>query len=296
MCLHLLNSSVFMVDRHGENMEQDNEKNAREIGYHIPHSTEELEEDILEYLYTTWSAGRQVSAVEICNAFTITGRELRAIRKQMLSHGYLIEDVKDDILRLTEIGKIQGEECHTRHHNLAQFLQMTCGLEEEQAQKNACRMEHVVDSEVIDGVRDFLKYGDTYDRIARKLDLHSLYEEGSYTFCLSMYRLETRYPRRLAEEFALFHDQIELVVKKEQSMFYLQTKEQENPFYLWFLNGEQWTMAEKQEKGYPIPAEIFVYGFSNMIPVTECECLIGITKKAVPPSEEECRELNIHIW
>lgn len=287
---------MFMVDRPGESMEQDNEKNPREIGYNIPHSIQELEEDILEYLYTTWSAGRQVSSPEISSAFTITGREFRAIKKQMLSHGYLIEDANDGILRLTEIGKIQGEECHTRHHNLAQFLQMTCGLEEEQAQKNACRMEHVVDSEVIDGVRDFLKYGDTYDRIARKLDLHSLYDEGSYIFCMSMYRLETRYPRKLAEEFALFHDQIELVVKKEQSVFCLQTKEQKLDFYLWFLNGEQWTMAEKQEKGYSIPAEIFVYGFSKMIPVTECECLIGITKETMPPGEKECRELNIHIW
>lgn len=277
-------------------MEKDNEKSAREIGYNIPHSTEELEEDILEYLYTTWSAGRQVSSAEVCSAFTITRWEFRAVKQQMLSHGYLEEEMADGLLKLTEIGKIQGEECQTRHHNLTQFLQMTCGLEEEQAQKNACRMEHVVDSEVIQGVRDFLKHGDTYDRIARKLDLHSLYEEGSYTFCMSMYRLETRYPRKLAEEFALFTDQIELEVKKEQSIFYLHTKEQKMPFYLWFLSGGQWTMAEKQEKGYPIPADLFVYGFSNMIPVTECECLIGITKKIVPPSEEECRELNIHIW
>jgi len=278
-------------------MEKDNEKSAREIGYNIPHSTEELEEDILEYLYTTWSAGRQVSSAEVCSAFTITRWEFRAVKQQMLSHGYLEEEMADGLLKLTEIGKIQGEECQTRHHNLTQFLQMTCGLEEEQAQKNACRMEHVVDSEVIQGVRDFLKHGDTYDRIARKLDLHSLYEEGSYTFCMSMYRLETRYPRKLAEEFTLFTDQIELEVKKEQSIFYLHTKEQQKmPFYLWFLSGEQWIMAEKQQRGYPIPTEIFVYSFSKMIPVTECECLIGITKKTVPPSEEECRELNIHIW
>lgn len=277
-------------------MKQESDNMAGEIGNNIPHSTEELEEDILEYLYTTWRSGRQVSSGEICSAFTITGWELRAVKKQMLSHGYIVENGSDGILHLTDIGKIQGEECHTRHHNLTQFLQMTCGLGEAAAQKNACRMEHVVDSEVIYGVRDFLKYGDTYDRIARNLDLLSLYEEGNYTFCMSIYRVETRYPRSLADEFGLFMDNVELEVRKETSLFYLQTNEQDFWLYLWYLNGEQWVMAEKQEKGYCIPAEVFVYTLSTMVLVTECECLIGLTKEAKPPSEEECRELNIHIW
>lgn len=44
-------------------------------------------------------------------------------------------------LTLTAFGKAQGAECLSRHQNLTQFLEMVCGVDEETAEVNACRLD-----------------------------------------------------------------------------------------------------------------------------------------------------------
>ncbi|MBO5372628.1 MAG: hypothetical protein J6A75_07905 [Lachnospiraceae bacterium] len=189
----------------------------------------------------------------------------------------------------------EKEECLLRHHNLTQFLQMTCGLNEDVAEENACRMEHIISGEVVQGIREFLKYGDTYDRVVRDYDLRSVYEKGCYEFCMGMYRIEQRNPRVLAEEAKIFSDKVDLEVRQEKCYFYLKVK---NDFAknLWYLDKKKWVMAKKEENRYRISAGAFVYVISSSALITECDCVIGFTEQENLPTEDECRELNIHIW
>ena len=91
---------------------------------------------------------------------------------------------------MTPLGRARGAECLARHQRLTQLIQMVCDLDEEQAEENACRMEHVVSRNVIVGIEQFLRSGDTHDRILKNTDLSTLYEPGNYEFCMGIYRPE----------------------------------------------------------------------------------------------------------
>ena len=146
----------------------------------IPHSEEEKEEDFLEYLYMGWKSGTEIWPHQVKMHLELMDAELKRLESGLMESGYLRKRAENSGYRLTELGKVQGEECLLRHHNLTQFLQMTCGLEEEEAEENACRMEHVISGNVLQGVQEFLKYGETYDRVVRDVDLRYLYPEGRY--------------------------------------------------------------------------------------------------------------------
>lgn len=102
----------------------------------IPHSEEEKEEDFLEYLYTGWKSGVEILPQQVQMHLKLTGQERERLESGLLESGYLKKRTQNGGYRLTELGKMQGEECLLRHHNLTQFLQMTCGLEEEEAEEN----------------------------------------------------------------------------------------------------------------------------------------------------------------
>lgn len=262
----------------------------------IPHSEEEKEEDFLEYLYMGWKSGTEIRPHQVKMHLELTDAELKCLESGLMESGYLRKRAENSGYRLTELGKVQGEDCLLRHHNLTQFLQMTCGLEEEEAEENACRMEHVISGNVLQGVQEFLKYGETYDRVVRDVDLRYLYPEGRYFFCMSLYCMEERFPRRLAEESEWFLEMAELIVSDKESFFILHGKEIEKDCRLWYLDGEKWRMAKREQNDFRLPQSALTCTVSAASPLTECDGVLGITEGIQKPEEAQCRELNIHIW
>ena len=122
----------------------------------IPHSEEEKEEDFLEYLYMGWKSGTEIWPHQVKMHLELMDAELKRLERGLMESGYLRKRAENSGYRLTELGKVQGEECLLRHHNLTQFLQMTCGLEEEEAEENACRMEHVISPESFHAIKAHL--------------------------------------------------------------------------------------------------------------------------------------------
>lgn len=279
-------------------MEQEKKTDTFEgaIGRNVPSTTEEKEEDLLETLYLWWKDGRSITIPEICIRLNMTKRELGFLLKKMIKHGYLKETEKNEEIVLTAFGKAQGAECLARHKYLTQFLQMVCGLTEDKARENACRMEHVISGEVVQGICDFLKNGDTYDRVIRGMNLGQMYEDGVYQFCMGIYRTEKRYPRILADEFDSFSELVTLEVNGEKSSFCLQKKQEDCSGNLWYQCEDGWKRAESTEKGFHIPTEIFAYTISPASLITEGDGMIAFTNGESLPKESDCRELNLHIW
>ena len=283
----------------GTEMEKGNKLDgfSGKIGENIQSTNAEKEEDLLETLYLWWNRGKQITMSEICIHLNITKHEINYLVKQMVKHGYLKEPGKSKVLELTDFGKTQGAECLTRHQYLTQFLQMVCGLDEEQAQEDACRMEHVVSGGVIQGVCEFLKYGNTYDRVAKNLNLDTMYEEGNYIFRMGIYLTEQRYPRVLSEEFYEFSEKICMQIKKDTSYFYLQPITGNYSKKLWYKDEDRWIKAQRTELGFRIPSDIFSFTLSTVVPITEGDGIIAFTAEEEElPSDTKCRELNVHIW
>ena len=60
-------------------------------------------------------------------------------------------------LELTEKGRERAESVYARHVLLTEFLVKITGVGEEQAEANACRIEHDIDDDIKNGIERWMK-------------------------------------------------------------------------------------------------------------------------------------------
>lgn len=267
------------------------------IGQNIPCSREEMEEDLLETLYQWWRDARELEPREIARELAVSRRELRTLTKRMVQHGYLEETEREEPLRLTEFGRIQGAECIARHQCLTQFLQMVADMDEREAQEDACRIEHLISKKGIGGISNFLKYGDTFERTIHYMDPRALYEPGNYEVSMGIYYMERRHPAILSREYYDFMPEAVLEVKKEGCCFYLRPKSEmySAEITLWYKTRVEWKTAERTKEGFRISAACFDYTTSPAIPVMKGLGILAFTEDGRIPEDIDCREFNVRI-
>ena len=256
----------------------------------------EQEEDLLEFVYRMWRQGEQITAKEYGREKGITGYEAAGLVRGLVKKGFLDNTTEKGILELTEKGKLEGMNCLARHEKLTQFFQMVSGMEQERAQEDACRVEHYISQEGLEGIENFLQYGDVYDRVYDGMDLHTFYLDGEYPMAFGLYEPERRNPRILAAEYEKLESSVLLKVEEAGNSFLLQTKKKENIGYLWYRREEKWIQAKEENGVYQLPTDIFTYTANTGIPVTEAMTILAITRFEQEPLAIDYRELNIHIW
>lgn len=258
------------------------------------YTEEELQEDLLENLLEREKSEKALDVVEIGANMGLERKEMNALIRQLIRCGFLVDSKDRKHVELTDLGRVQGELCLQRHQRLTEFIEVICGVEPEEAEENACRMEHVISENVIKGMQDYMRFGEAYDRELRNADLNMLYEEGSYTFSMSLYNPDIRYPRTLAKEFFSFPEEVLLQIKKEGSYFLLKDEKREKQ--LWYLGTDTWKKAVADGEGWRIPTQAFICTMSADISVVECETVIACMDGENVPEEKDYRELDIHIW
>ncbi len=77
---------------------------------------------------------------------------------KLLSEKDLINYDKYSYITLTEKGKKYAEEIYKTHSILKSFLIDILKVEEDVAEENACRMEHVIDKDIIKKFSEFLDF------------------------------------------------------------------------------------------------------------------------------------------
>jgi len=77
---------------------------------------------------------------------------------QNLSERKLINYTPYEVITLTEEGKKSAEEIASRHEVLCSFLVDVLCVDRELADENACRMEHVMDREILDRLALFARF------------------------------------------------------------------------------------------------------------------------------------------
>ena len=61
-----------------------------------------------------------------------------------------------NMINLTSKGQEKAEDIYERHQLLTKFLVKITGVSEDQAEENACRVEHVIDSDIVQGIKRFM--------------------------------------------------------------------------------------------------------------------------------------------
>lgn len=115
-------------------------------------------EDYLEALYLLTEEKDEVGTSDIASFLGITLPSVTEMLKKLRKKG-LINYEKYGNISLTSPGKKIGKRVSGRHDDLVTFLKLL-GVDEETAQLDACRVEHVVGENTMKKLRNFLNFVD----------------------------------------------------------------------------------------------------------------------------------------
>ena len=113
-------------------------------------------EDYLEVIYEIINEKQGVKAIDISRKLGV-GRSSVTDALKALAEKKLVNYGRYDVLSLTETGKKIAERVIVKHSILYDFFITTLKLSPEEANENACRIEHVISDEAFNGFVKFMK-------------------------------------------------------------------------------------------------------------------------------------------
>lgn len=113
-------------------------------------------ENYLETILMIKERKGSVRSIDIARELSFSKPSVSRAMGILRENGYITMEASGEI-HLTESGKKKAEEIYGRHLLLTAFLREVAGVSEQMAEDNACRMEHILDQEVVDGISRFLR-------------------------------------------------------------------------------------------------------------------------------------------
>lgn len=96
-----------------------------------------------------------VRSIDIARELNFSKPSVSRAMGILRENGYITMEPSGEIL-LTESGLAKAGNIYGRHLLLTAFLQEVIGVPAQLAEENACRMEHILDQEVMDGISRFM--------------------------------------------------------------------------------------------------------------------------------------------
>ncbi len=113
-------------------------------------------EDYIETIYLLKKRKGMVRSIDVANELNFSRPSVsRAVG--LLKEDGLITVEPDGELVLTELGLKTAKAVYEKHTNLTKFLMMTTGVNEEIAENDACRIEHIISPETFRGIKRYIK-------------------------------------------------------------------------------------------------------------------------------------------
>ena len=115
-----------------------------------------LFESAEDYLETILILSRKgpVHAVHIANYLNFTKPSVSIAMKKLETNGYIYTDELHHI-HLTDNGMKVATEVYEKHTTITQFF-VNLGVKEEIAEKDACKIEHVISDETFEAIKNHL--------------------------------------------------------------------------------------------------------------------------------------------
>jgi len=106
----------------------------------------ESEENYLETILMLSHNGNPVRSVDIANELEFSKPSVSIAMKNLRANGYIIVDVNDGYITLTESGRKIAQMIYDRHMLISDWL-IFLGVDKETAVQDACKMEHGMSEE-----------------------------------------------------------------------------------------------------------------------------------------------------
>ncbi|MCD8369770.1 MAG: metal-dependent transcriptional regulator [Clostridiales bacterium] len=122
-------------------------------------------ENYLETILMLKQRKGTVRSIDIARELNFSKPSVSRAMGILKEDGYIVMEPSGEI-HLTDKGMEKASSVYGRHQLLTAFLQEITGVPEEQAEANACRMEHILDQDVVDGIRRYMKRRDAMETTA----------------------------------------------------------------------------------------------------------------------------------
>ncbi len=113
-------------------------------------------EDYLEAILRLQQENGIARSVDVAKKLNVSKPSVSRAMSILEENGYVTVG-NIGALQLTEKGRAKAEEIYGRHVLLTKFLQKITGVSEEQAEKNACKIEHDIDDDVKNGIERWME-------------------------------------------------------------------------------------------------------------------------------------------
>lgn len=113
-------------------------------------------ENYLETILMLKEKKGTVRSIDIARELNFSKPSVSRAMGILRESGYITMEPSGEI-QLTESGKEKAGAIYGRHRLLTAFLSEVIGVSAQVAEENACRMEHILDQEVVDGIGQFMK-------------------------------------------------------------------------------------------------------------------------------------------
>jgi DtxR family transcriptional regulator, Mn-dependent transcriptional regulator len=113
-------------------------------------------EDYLEAILILQQEHGFVRSVDVANRLHVSKPSVSRAMSILKDNGYIIFDL-GNMIKLTEKGQNKATDVYSRHQLLTKFLTKITGVPADQAEENACRVEHDIDADVVAGIRKWME-------------------------------------------------------------------------------------------------------------------------------------------
>lgn len=110
-------------------------------------------EDYLETLLILEDTGK-IRCVDVANKLKVSKPSVNKAMNILKEKGYVLQESYGDI-HLTPKGREFAMQVYNRHKTIHRFLLDVLGVSEENAEEDACHIEHMISEETFDKISEF---------------------------------------------------------------------------------------------------------------------------------------------
>ena len=114
-------------------------------------------EDYLEAIADIGKENEKVRITDISRILNVEKSSVNSAVKKLKNLNLVTHERYEDI-KLTKLGEKEAREIREKHDTLSRFLSDFLGLPKKEAEKDACRIEHVISNETFRRLSGFIEF------------------------------------------------------------------------------------------------------------------------------------------
>lgn len=121
-------------------------------------------EDYLEAIYISRINYKTLKGADLARKLDVSRASVSEALSRLVSKG-LVSYNSYECINLTESGVVEAEKIYGKHRVLKDFFEVVLGIPSYNAEKNACRIEHIISEDILHKMKNFTKFFKNHKKI-----------------------------------------------------------------------------------------------------------------------------------